>query len=51
MNVIEVRDASKTDRPLSEGSTVRLAQGALVKAIYQTVSLRQQVNKGVVSSS
>jgi hypothetical protein len=31
MNVTEIRDASKTDRPLSEGSTVRLAPGTLVR--------------------
>ena len=34
MNVTEVRDASETDRPLSEGSTVRLAPGALVGCTY-----------------
>ena len=31
MNVTEVRDASKADRPLCEGSTMRLAPGALVR--------------------
>ena len=34
MNVTEVRDASETDRPQSEGSTVRLAPGALVGCTY-----------------
>jgi len=31
MNVTEVRDASKADQPLFEGSTMRLAPGALVR--------------------
>jgi hypothetical protein len=31
MNVTEVRDVPKSNRPLLEGSTVRLAPGALVR--------------------
>jgi predicted membrane GTPase involved in stress response len=41
MNVTKVRDASKTDRPLSEGSTVR--EDELVDVTPDPIRLRNKV--------